>query len=101
MKNGTIRNKLNYLINKEKGVYTIEEIIDFFDKDSIFALLFIITLPTSVIVIPSFNVATLYSITLLNGTFISPNIIFFYLCWGLRFLSLLKLVDLIYYMLVQ
>ena len=61
MKNGTIRNKLNYLINKEKGVYTIEEIIDFFDKDSIFALLFIITLPTSVIVIPhGFGAETMF-----------------------------------------
>ena len=48
MSNDTIRNKFNYLVKNGKGVYTIQEIIDYFDKDSIFALLFLITLPTSI-----------------------------------------------------
>ena len=44
----TIRKKLNNLIKGGRGVYTVKEVIDYFDKDSIFALLFLITLPTSI-----------------------------------------------------
>lgn len=48
MSNYTFRNKINNLVEKGKNVYTVQEIIDYFDKDSIFALLFLITLPTSI-----------------------------------------------------
>jgi len=48
MSNDTIRNKFSHLVKKGKGIYTIQEIIDYFDKDSIFALLFLVTLPTSI-----------------------------------------------------
>ena len=44
----TFRNKFNNLVKKGTGVYTVQEIIDYFDKDSIFALLFLITFPTSI-----------------------------------------------------
>jgi hypothetical protein len=48
MSNETIRNKFNNLVKKGKDVYTIQEIIDYFGKDSIFSLLFLVTLPTSI-----------------------------------------------------
>ena len=40
------RNKINRLFKKDK--YTIGDIIEYFKKDSIFAILFIITFPTSI-----------------------------------------------------
>ena len=48
MSNETIRNKFNDLVKNGKDIYTIQEIIDHFGKDSIFTLLFLITLPTSI-----------------------------------------------------
>lgn len=44
----TFRNKFKDLVTKGKDIYTIQEIIDHFKEDSIFALLFLITFPTSI-----------------------------------------------------
>lgn len=45
----SFRNKFNKLIkNNEKNSYSIKEIIKYFEKDSVFAILFIFTFPTSI-----------------------------------------------------
>ena len=49
----TFRNKMNSLLNKAnelkgKEEYSIKEIIEHFEEDSIFALIFLITFPTSI-----------------------------------------------------
>ena len=49
----TFRNKMNSLLNKAneltgKQEYSIKEIVDHFGEDSIFALIFLITFPTSI-----------------------------------------------------
>ena len=59
----TIRNKLNQLINKKKKKFTIKEIIHHFKEDGLFAILFIITFPTS-IPSPSYSLG---SSTILGG----------------------------------
>lgn len=64
----TFRNKFNNLVKNGSGVYTVQEIIDYFDKDSIFALLFLITFPTSIPAPPqAFGAETVFggTITLL------------------------------------
>lgn len=42
------RNKINKLIKNNKNSYTIKEIVDYFKQDGIFAILFIVTFPTSI-----------------------------------------------------
>ena len=59
----TIRNKINKLINKKQNKFTIREIINYFKEDGIFAILFIITFPTS-IPSPSYGLG---SSTILGG----------------------------------
>lgn len=60
----TIRNKIHNLLTEKKNVYQIKDIINYFKEDSIFALLFIFTFPTS-IPTPSYGLG---SSTLLGGT---------------------------------
>jgi hypothetical protein len=42
------RNKINILLKRNKKSFTVKEIIEYFNQDGIFAILFIITLPTSI-----------------------------------------------------
>ena len=44
----TLRYKIHKLVHKGKDTYTIQELIDYFKEDSIFAILFIITFITSI-----------------------------------------------------
>jgi len=44
----TFRNKINNILKRKKNRFTVREIIDYFKQDGIFAILFIITLPTSI-----------------------------------------------------
>ena len=44
----TFRNKINNILKRKKNSFTVREIIDYFKQDGIFAILFIITLPTSI-----------------------------------------------------
>ena len=53
----SIREKIHYLVESNQDTYTIGEIIDTFGKDGFFALLFIISFPTS-IPTPSYALGT-------------------------------------------
>jgi len=44
----TLRKKINNLIKKDKDVYTVQEIIDYFEEDGLFAIIFIVTFPMSI-----------------------------------------------------